>query len=52
MSNNKSPSDSPPSVTIRVKLPPGYRMVGNRIEVDPVQARRIVALFQEYARRR
>ena len=52
MSNNKSPSDSPPSVMIPVKLPPGYRVVGNRIEVDPVQAERILALFRDYVRSR
>ena len=51
MSNNKSPSDSPPSVMIPVRLLPGYRVVGNRIEVDPVQAKRIVALFRDYAAR-
>ena len=49
MSNHKPPFDSPLSVTIPVKLPPGYWVVGNRIEVDPVQARRIVALFRDYA---
>jgi hypothetical protein len=52
MSMNKSPSDSPPSVTIPVRLPPGYRVVGNRIEVDPVQAKRIVALLRNHARSR
>jgi hypothetical protein len=51
MSNHKSPSDSPLSITIPVRLPPGYRVVGSRIEVDPVQAKRIVALFRDYAAR-
>lgn len=51
MSGNKPPSDSPLMVTILVRLPPGYRVVDNRIEVDPVQAKRIVALFREYAAR-
>ena len=53
MSNKKSPPNSPRiSVMITVKLPPGYRAAGNRIEVDPVQAKRIVALFQNYAHSR
>jgi hypothetical protein len=51
MSNHKSPSESSLPVTIPVRLPPGYRVVGNRIEVDPVQAERIVALFRDYAAR-
>lgn len=52
MSNHKPPSNTRITVTIPVRLPPGYRVVGNRIEVDPVQAKRIVALFREYARSR
>lgn len=48
MSGNKPPSESSLPVTIPVRLPPGYRVVGNRIEVDPVWAKRIVALFRQY----
>ena len=52
MFSRKSPSGPQLSLTIPVRLPPGYRMVGNRIEIDPVQAKRIMALFREYARGR
>ncbi len=52
MSDTKSPSNPHISVTIPVTLPPGYRIVDNRIEIDPVQAKRILDLFREYARSR
>lgn len=52
MSDTKPPSNTRISVTIPVNLPPGYRIVDNHIEIDPVQAKRIVALFREYARSR
>lgn len=48
MKSTKSPPDSL-LVTIHVTLPPGYRVVGNQIEIDPDQAKRIVSLFREYA---
>lgn len=52
MSDTKSPSNPRISVTIPVTLPPGYRIVNNCVEIDPVQAKRIVALFREYVRSR
>lgn len=51
MQSTKSPPNSL-LVTIHVTLLPGYRVVGNRIEIDLDQAKRIVTLFRDYVRNR
>jgi hypothetical protein len=48
MSNSKPLSDSPLPDKPTTTPPFGYRMVGNRVEIDPAQAKRVVALFRQY----
>jgi hypothetical protein len=52
MSSTEPPSNSALPAKIPGTLPLGYRLVDNRIEVDPVWAKRIVSLFRQYVERR
>ncbi len=52
MSNSKPPSDAATPVTIHIKPPYGYRVAGNRLEVDPAETQHIASLFRQYVQGR